>query len=65
MQYTQSDIEYLKSFRDNIDYDGIKVKQQIKALLLNNKHILHVLNNEELEAVEAEPDDYFNVNIYP
>ena len=65
MQYTTSDIEYLKSFREKIDYDGIKVKQQIKSLLLNNKHILHVLNNEELEAAEAEPDDYFNVNIYP
>ena len=65
MQYTQSDIEYLKSFREKIDYDGIKVKQQIKTLLLNNKHILHVLNNEELEAVDAEPDDYFNVNIIP
>lgn len=65
MKYTSDDVKYLQSFRDNVDYDGIKVKQQIKNLLLNNKHILHVLNNEELEAVEAEPDDYFNVNIYP
>lgn len=65
MQYTDDDIEYLRSFRDNIDYDGIKVKQQIKTLLLSNKHILHVLNNEELEKTDAEPDDYFMVNIYP
>ena len=65
MQYTESDIQYLQSFRDTVDYDGIKVKQQIKNLLLNNKHIIHVLNNEELEAVDAEPSDYYNVNIYP
>lgn len=65
MKYTQTDIQYLQSFRDNIDYDPIKCKQQVKELLLNNKHIIHVLNNEELEAVDAEPNDYFNVNIYP
>ncbi len=65
MQYTEDDIKYLQAFRDNIDYDGIKVKQQIKSLLLNNKHILHVLNNEELEVTDAEPDDYYMVNIYP
>ena len=65
MQYINEDVSYLRTFRDNVDYDGIKVKQQIKTLLLNNKHILHVLNNEELERANAEPDDYFNVNIYP
>lgn len=65
MNYTNSDIQYLQSFRDTVDYDGIKVKQQIKDLLLSNKHIIHVLNNEELEAVDAEPNDYYGVNIYP
>lgn len=65
MKYTKGDIQYLQSFRDTVDYDGIKVKQKIKNLLLNNKHIIHVLNNEELEAADAEPNDYFNVNIYP
>jgi hypothetical protein len=65
MQYTQNDIKYLQDFRDIVDYDGIKVKQQVKKLLLNNKHILHVLNNEDLEKSEAEPDDYFGVNIFP
>ena len=65
MQYTQDDVNYLLSFRDSIDYDGIKCKQQVKNMLLKNKHIIHVLNNEELEKAEAEPDDYFNINILP
>ena len=65
MNYTDSDIEYLRSFRNSLDYDGIKVKQQIKKMLLNNKHIIHVLNNEELEAKDSESDEYFGVNIMP
>lgn len=65
MFYTDNDIKYLQQFRDTVDYDGIKCKQQIKKMLLNNKHLLHVLNNEELEKAEAEPDDYFMVNILP
>lgn len=65
MQYTEDDVNFLKAFRDNIDYDAIKCKQQVKNELLRNKHILHVLNNEELEKAEAEPDDYFMVNVFP
>ncbi len=65
MQYTQDDIKYLQAFRDNIDYDPIKCKQKVKEMLLENKHILHVLNNKELEAAEAEPSDYFGINIFP
>ena len=65
MTYTDEDKAYLRSFRENVDYDSIKVKQQIKKILLNNKHIIHVLNNTELEDAEAEPDDYFGVNILP
>ena len=37
----------------------------MKNELLKNKHIIHVLNNEELEKAEAEPDDYFMVNVFP
>lgn len=65
MLYTEDDIKFLQSFRDNIDYDGIKCKQQVKKMLLANKHILHVLNNNELEEKEAEPDDYYLVNVFP
>lgn len=65
MQYTADDIKYLQSFREKIDYDPIKCKQKIKELLLGNKHILHVLNNKDLEKVQAEPSDYYLVNILP
>ena len=32
---------------------------------LSDKYIIHVLNNKELEKTDAEPDDYFGVNILP
>ena len=65
MRYTDEDIKFLQSFRDNIDYDAIKCKQQVKEMVLANKHILHVLNNKELEEAEAEPDDYYLINVFP
>ena len=37
MKYTEEDRAYLRAFRNNLDYDGIKVKQQIKKMLLNHK----------------------------
>ena len=37
----------------------------MKELLLKNKHIIHVLNNEDLIKTEADPDDYYEENIFP
>ena len=65
MSLTKDELAYLRSFRDNIDNDNVKLKQQIKRKLLDDKYIIHVLNNKELEESEAEPDDYFGVNILP
>lgn len=65
MEWTKEDSEYLKSFRTKIDCDEIKIKEQVKQQLLNNKYIIHVLNNKELEDSDASPDDYFGVNILP
>lgn len=65
MALTKEELEYLRSFRNNLDNDNIKLKQQIKKRLLEDKYIIHVLNNKELEEAEAEPDDYFGVNIRP
>ena len=65
MEWTEEDSKYLKSFRNIIDCDEIKIKEQIKQQLLKNKYIIHVLNNKELEETEAEPEDYFGVNILP
>ena len=60
-----ADKEALLSFKTAIDSDDIKIKEQIKKVLLNNRFIIHVLNNEELEKAEAEPDDYYGINIKP
>ena len=65
MEWTQEDVAELQKFTTTIDSDDIKVKEQIKQMLLNNRFIIHVLNNKELEEVEAEPDEYYNVNILP
>ena len=65
MKWTEQDTEWLRAFRNNVDYDGIKIKEQIKHKLLDNKYIIHVLNNKKLEDACASPDEYFGVNILP
>lgn len=65
MEWTKEDKERLLSYRHTLDSDDIKLKQEIKNILLQRKDIIHVLNNKELEAEDAEPDDYFGINIMP
>lgn len=65
MHWTKTDNEYLRNIRTAIDSDNVKIKEQIKQRLINNKYIIKVLNNKELEESEAEPDDYFGICILP
>lgn len=65
MEWTEQDKQNLLTWRDNIDNEDIRIKEKIKTILLGNKNIIHVLNNEELEKADAEPDDYYYVNILP
>jgi len=65
MEWTQEDVAELQKFTTTIDSDDIKVKEQIKQMLLNNRFIIHVLNNKELEDAGAEPDEYYGINILP
>lgn len=65
MEWTDADQEYLLQFRNTVDSDEIKVKEQVKRKLIENKYIIHVLNNKELEEAEAEPDEYFGKAIMP
>ena len=65
MGLSKAEIQNLRAFRDSLDNDNIKLKQQIKKKLLSDKYIIPVLNNKELEKTDAEPDDYFGVNILP
>ena len=65
MEWTKEDRDHLLQFRNVLDNDNVKLKEEIKARLVNNKYIIHVLNNKELEEAEAEADEYFGVNILP
>lgn len=65
MKWTNEDRNKLLSFKQNYDSDDIRVKEKIKQLLLENRYIIHVLNNKELEENDCEPDEYFGVNILP
>lgn len=69
MTWNQNDIERLLVFKDKSDADEVRIKEIIKRVLLNDKYILHVLDNQELEAnVEDDgtgADAYFGVNILP
>lgn len=63
MGWTKEDTQELQSFKYITDCDDVRFKQIIKEKLLNNRYIIHVLNNEELD--EDEPDSYFNKAILP
>ncbi len=65
MEWTDEDRAKLLQFKSIIDFDDIRVKEIIKSLLLDNKYIIHVLNNKELEDAEAEADEYFGKCILP
>ena len=65
MGLSKDDIQRLRMFRDSLDNDNVKLKQQIKKKLLDDRFLIHVLNNKELEEADAEPDDYYGVNIFP
>lgn len=65
MEWTETDREGLLAFKELADSDDIRWKEVIKQILLNNRYIIHVLNNKELEENDAEPDEYFGVNILP
>ena len=49
----------------NIDDDILFAKRVIKEKLCKDSDVIKYLNNKELEKVDAEPDDYFGVNIFP
>lgn len=49
----------------NIDDDVLYAKRVIKEKLCKDLDIIQYIHNEELERVNADPDDYYNVNILP
>lgn len=65
MEWTEQDKQALLAWRDNVDNEDLRIKEKIKDILINNKMIIHVLNNKELEEADAEPDEYYYTNILP
>lgn len=63
MPWTDEDKAALVSFKLNTDCDDTRFKQKIKEQLIDNRFIIHVLNNKNLD--EDEPDSYVGVNILP
>lgn len=64
-KWTKEDSKRLSEYKYVVEDDNIKVKEKIKEKLIENRDIIHVLNNKELEDSEATPDEYVGVNILP
>ena len=62
---SEQEIQELRSLKILPDSDDIRIKEKIKKKLLENNKLIYVLNNKELLEADAEPDDYYGVNILP
>lgn len=65
MELTQAQLQTLLDLKTHQDSDDIKYKEIIKKTLINNDLIIYLLNNKDLESIEADPSDYLGVNILP
>ena len=69
MNWTQEDINELLTLKDTVECDEVRIKEKIKEALLQNRFIIHALNNKELEPLVEEDgtgvDEYFGVSILP
>ena len=65
MSWTHNDTKALQTWITRRDSDDIRIKEKIKNELINNKKIIHVLHNVELEKQGCTPGDYYGTNILP
>ena len=65
MEITNEQVQFLRDLKNLPDSDDIRYKEIIKKTLINNDLIIYLLNNKELEGVEADPSDYLGINILP
>lgn len=63
MKLTDKELSELRRYRNEPDEVDVRYKQIIKKKLLSNNKIIYLLHNKELEAEDAAPDEYLNVNI--
>lgn len=65
MQLTEEELAELISYKNKPNEDVVRYKEIIKQKLLENNKLIYLLDNKELNDVDAENDEYFNVNILP
>lgn len=65
MELTPEQLQELLNLKTLPDSDDIRYKEIIKKTLIDNDLLIYLLNNKELEDIEADPSDYLGVNILP
>ena len=65
MELTSEQLQTLLNLKNAPDSDDIRYKEIIKKALIDNQLIIYLLNNKELEEIDADPSDYLGVNILP
>ena len=65
MELTQEQLETLLQYKKVTDDDNIRLKEVIKKNLIDDPLIIYLLNNKELQDIDADPSDYLGVNILP
>lgn len=65
MGLSKQELDELRELRLAPDDNNIRYKDIIKHKLLDNNKIIYLINNKELIENDAEPDEYYNVNILP
>lgn len=65
MDLTNEQLQTLLQYKTVMDDDNVRFKEIIKKSLIDDPLIIYLLNNKELESVEADPSDYLGVNILP
>lgn len=63
MGLTEKDLDYIRSFKESTDDENVRFKNVITKALLENKYIIHALDNRKLD--EDDPDSYYLENIFP
>ncbi len=65
MKLSDKELAELRELRTAPDDNNIRYKQVITKKLLDNNKIIYLLNNKELQEADAEPDEYYGINILP
>lgn len=65
MKLSNDELQKLRSYKADTMFDDVRMKEVVKKNLLENKLLLYLLNNKELQEAKAEADEYFGVNILP